>query len=124
MPMWTPIPLDYEPWTKGTDVFVRSSTTFDASSLGKSTPARDTARQKHFEEVVRRIAWHLGSDTVPVFIDFNGDRRRMDKGCMGHAVAGGFLEPVSNGESGYITQVTLKSGVIDAGKGGSVRREN
>lgn len=109
MPKWTEVPLTYEPWTKGTDVFVSATTVFDAASLGKATAARDTARQKHFEETVRRVAWHLGSDDVPVFVAFNGERRRMDKGCVGHAVAAGVLERPENGADGYVTHVQLRA---------------
>lgn len=109
MPSWTPIPLDYEPWGHGTEVFVRSTTTFDAS-FGKVTPAGDTARQNHFVDLVHRIAWHLGTNTIPVFINFNGDRRRMDKGCIGHAIAAGYFEPPQVGADGLVTQVTLSGG--------------
>jgi hypothetical protein len=108
MPTWTPIPLDYEPWPKGSQVFVRAIDTFSAASLAKSTPASDTDRQQHFQELLKRIAWHLGSDTLPVFIDFNGDRRRMDKGCMGHAVASGFLMAPADASEGYVSAVALR----------------
>lgn len=106
MPSWTPVPLDYERWTGETDVFVKSEAPFDAS-LGKVTPAKDTDRQAFFQDHLKRISWHLGTDTIPVFVDFNGDRRRMDKGCVGHAVAAGFLLPPQNNTEGYVTYVTL-----------------
>lgn len=115
MPAWTPVALDYEPWPKGSQIFVGSTDTFSASSLAKATPAGDTGRQQHFQELVERIAWHLGSDTVPVFIDFNGDRRRMDKGCIGHAVAGGFLMAPVDGNEGYVTTVVLRQRGGEAG---------
>jgi hypothetical protein len=76
--------------------------------LGKLTPAADKERQAFFEDQLRRIAWHLGDDTIPVFLDFNGDKRRMDKGCVGHAIASNFLKPVVNGSGGFVTHVTLK----------------
>jgi hypothetical protein len=102
--------LDFEPRPAGkSDVFVRSAEPFTAD-LGKLTAPADQERQAFFEDQLRRIAWHLGDDTIPVFLDFNGDRRRMDKGCVGHAVASNFLEPVSNGADGYVTHVTLKAG--------------
>lgn len=107
MPNWTPIPLDYVSWPNGTDVFVSATTTFEAS-FGKMTAARDKGRQAFFEDYVGRIAWHLGTNTIPVFIDFNGNRRRMDKGCVGHAIAAGVLAPPTNGPNGYVAEVTLK----------------
>ncbi len=110
MPTWTLIPLDYDRWTKGSQVFVQATDEFTASSLSKSTPASDTGRQQHFQELLTRIAWHLGSETIPVFIDFNGDRRRMDKGCVGHAVAGGFLLPPADSAQGYVSTVVLRQG--------------
>src|SRR5437868_4532948 len=85
MPIWTPLPLDYDKYQKGTETFVTSATVFDANSLGKITPAKDTERQEHFVRLLKNIAWHLGSPDVPVFLSFNGDKRRMDKGCIGHA---------------------------------------
>nr|WP_314444415.1 DUF3427 domain-containing protein [uncultured Sphingomonas sp.] len=101
------MPLEYLPRPAGTsDVFVRAAEPFTAE-LGKATPARDQERQRFFEEQVRQIAWHLGEDRVPVFLDFNGERRRMDKGCVGHAVASGFIEPPVNGSSGYVEYVKL-----------------
>lgn len=107
MPEWTLVPLDYERWSGGTsDVFAGSTTPFTADLL-KTTPASSRARQAHFEETVRRLAWHLGSSTIPVFVDFNGNRRRMDKGCVGHAVASGFLKRPVNGPADYVTHVEL-----------------
>jgi hypothetical protein len=100
--------LDFEPRPEGkSNVFVQSAEPF-TSDLGKITPAADQQRQAFFEDQLRRIAWHLGADTIPVFLDFNGHKRRMDKGCVGHAIASNFLEPVGNGPDGYVTHVALK----------------
>jgi hypothetical protein len=107
MPDWTPTPLDYEKYGKGTETFVTSETVFEASSLGKTGAATDTKRQDHFLYQLRKIAWHLCTDIVPVFLSFNGEKRRMDKGCVGHAVAAGAIEPLSNGPDGYVVSVTL-----------------
>ncbi|MBZ9864222.1 hypothetical protein LB515_02425 [Mesorhizobium sp. CA15] len=113
MPEWTFISLDYEllysdPDRAGTEVFVKSASTFRANSFGKISRASDQRRQRFFEEKLQTIAWHLGSDTIPVFIDFNGDRRRMDKGCIGHALAPpAFLAPPTDGPNGFVTHVTI-----------------
>lgn len=106
MPSWTAVPLDYEPWTGKSDVFARSAAPFD-DSFGKLTPAKDAARQAFFHDHLRRIAWHLGSPTIPVFIDFNGEKRRMDKGCVGHAIAAGVLLRPSNDADGFVAEVQL-----------------
>ncbi len=97
MPSWTFLPLDYKALPAFNDVFVRETEPFDANALGKTLPARKSERQAHFESLLRDIAWHLGSQSVPVFVSFNGDQRRMDKGCVGAAVAAKFLEPPVNG---------------------------
>lgn len=104
---WTEVPLDYEPLAGSNDVFVTSTSVFQADSLGKITPARGRERQAHFERQLRHIAWHLGSRTVPVFLSFNGERRRMDKGCVGLAVTAGVLESPIDGPEGFLTHVTL-----------------
>jgi hypothetical protein len=63
----------------------------------------------YFHEYLKRISSHLGTRSLPVFLDFNGERRRMDKGCIGHAVAAGMLKPAINGSDG-ITHVELAEG--------------
>ncbi|CDX58748.1 hypothetical protein MPL3365_30286 [Mesorhizobium plurifarium] len=113
MPEWTFISLDYEPLYRGaqetgTEVFVKSDSPFSAGSFGKVSRAADQRRQRFFEEKLRTIAWHLGSDSIPVFVNFNGDRRRMDKGCIGHALAPpAFLARPIDGPNGYVTHVTI-----------------
>ncbi|OKO70656.1 hypothetical protein [Bradyrhizobium sp. NAS96.2] len=109
MPDWTPIPLDYERYGKGSETFVALETVFDANSLGKATPAADAERQDHFLRQLKNISWHLGTEHVPVFLSFNGDKRRMDKGCVGHAVAAGAIKAPTNGSDGYVVSVTLLS---------------
>jgi hypothetical protein len=107
MPDWKLVPLDYEKYGEGTETFVASDTVFEASSLGKTGAATDAKRQKHFLNQLRNVAWHLGIDKVPMFLSFNGEKRRMDKGCVGHAVAAGAIEPPVNGPDGYVISVTL-----------------
>ncbi len=107
MPDWTPVPLDYEGYGKGTETFVASESVLDANSLGKTTAATDAPRQQHFLRQLGNIAWHLGTREVPVFLNFNGDKRRMDKGCIGHAVAAGAIEAPKNGPDGHVVSVTL-----------------
>jgi hypothetical protein len=120
MPVWTLLPLDYDKYAKGTETFVASTTEIDASTLGKTTPARDAERQEHFVRLLKNIAWHLGSANIPVFLSFNGDRRRMDKGCIGHAVAAGILEAPQNGPEGFIVSVTLAAQTEDVSENGKI----
>ncbi|MGY2995072.1 hypothetical protein [Mesorhizobium sp. URHB0026] len=109
MPEWTFLPLDYDPWTKGTDVFVQNADTFAADSFERTTRTPDPQRQQFFEQMLFNISWHLGSERIPVFIDFNGDRRRMDPGCIGHALAEpSFLSAVQDGPDGYVIHVWIK----------------
>lgn len=107
MPDWTPVPLDYEKYGKGTETFVASETVFDESSFGKMTAATDAVRQEHFLRQLRNVAWHLGTENVPLFLSFNGEKRRMDKGCVGHAIAAGAIEAPKNGPDGHVVSVTL-----------------
>jgi hypothetical protein len=109
MTNWVWVPLDFEPLPGASDVFVKAINTFSANSLAKKTLARDRNRQAHFEGQLRQVAWHLGTKTVPVFLNFNGVQLRMDKGCVGHAVAAGFLLAPVDGPDGYVTQVELSS---------------
>ncbi len=109
MTNWVWVPLDYEPLPGSSDVFVKATSTFDANDLAKKSLARDRARQTHFETQLKHVAWHLGTKSVPVFLDFNGVQLRMDKGCVGHAVAAGFLRAPVNGPEGYVTHVELSS---------------
>src|SRR5436305_1301721 len=107
MVTWTFVPFDYTKRDIGSQVFVTSATPIKAGELGKTTTARDSERQALFERLLRNIGWHLGSHEVPVFLSFNGEKRRMCKGCIGQAVAAGILEVPKNGDEGYIVNVTL-----------------
>lgn len=106
MPTWHDLPLNYEPWEGQSDTFSRSSSGFSAATLAKGRLAM-TGRQAHFEAQAEAIAWHMGTNTIPVFIAFSGERRRMDKGCVGHAVESGFLAPPADGATGILEHVTL-----------------
>jgi hypothetical protein len=115
MPDWTLVPLDYEKYGEGTETFVASETIFDASSLGKAGAATDAKRQAHFLRQLRNIAWHLGTEHVPLFLSFNGEKRRMDKGCVGHAVAAGAIDALKNGPDGHVVSVTLLNQQLSSG---------
>lgn len=108
VPTWVPIPLDYERWKGGgSDVFSQSKEAIVAP-LPNVRPTL-TARQSHFEDMLRNIAWITGSDTIPVFLDFNGTRVRFDKGCLSMALGNGVIVTPQNSAAGYIEHVQLNT---------------
>lgn len=109
MPTWTDVEIAYEPYGRGTETFVSSRDGFPASGLRKSSPATDSARQDHFTRTLGRLADHLGTNTLPIFVRFIGECRRMDRGCVGHAVAAGLIEPPIDGAGGMVEWVTLRA---------------
>ncbi len=108
MPTWMDLDIDYEPYGRGTETFVSSREGFSAAGLGKTSRA-DSSRQDHFIRTLGRIAEHLGTKTLPVFVRFGSERRRMDRGCIGHAVAAGIIEPPVDGAAGIVEWVTLRT---------------
>lgn len=108
MPIWTDVAFDYRPFGGRSEPFAKSRQGFSAATLGKDAMANDSRRQDHFEAELLRLRAVTGSEILPVFVSFNGERRRMDKGCVGHAVARGFLERPSDGPDGTVASVALK----------------
>lgn len=115
MPQWTFVALDYEGWSRGKEVFVESADTVSVNSI-RITRAPDEERQDFFEDKLVAIAWHLGTQQVPVFVDFNGEKRRMDGECIGNALASSFLIPLRNGPEGYLTHVAINPLMPSDGK--------
>lgn len=107
MPIWTQIDLPYQPYPSGNAVFAKSRLTFSASDLGKRTPAFNKERQDYFVRQIQQIANEIESECIPLFIDFRGEKRRMDKGCVGHAVAANLLRQPVDGPSGYVEYVII-----------------
>lgn len=108
MPNWTEVDLEHRPYGAGSEPFVLSRNGFGAATLGKTAAATDSDRQEHFEREVARLSQALGSAAVPVFVSFRGERRRMDKGCVGHAVARGFIEPPLDGPEGVVDAIVVR----------------
>ncbi|TGV61068.1 hypothetical protein EN784_01325 [bacterium M00.F.Ca.ET.141.01.1.1] len=108
MPQWTFVALDYERWGGGKEVFVASADTVSVNSI-KIVRAPDEERQSSFQDKLVAIAWHLATYQVPVYVDFNGEQRRMDWDCIGHALASSFLGPLQDGPEGYLTHVAISS---------------
>jgi hypothetical protein len=108
VPNWTDVEIDYRPYGAGSEPFVKSRHGFSAAGLGKDALAAGSRRQDHFEAELLRLRDATGTETLPVFVSFNGERRRMDKGCIGHAVARGFIEQVCDGPDGTVASVSIR----------------
>lgn len=105
---WVDVDLEHRPYEGPSDVFAKSRRAFSAESLGKQSPAVNQHRQQYFHAELRRLAAALGSTDLPVFVRLRGERLRMDKGCVGHAVAAGVLEPPTNNAQGFVEYVRLR----------------
>ena len=81
-PTWTEVDIPYLRYEGASDVFARSPTTFTAQSLAKRTPARDQARQSHFNGQLQRLS---EGSAAPTFRYFYASKAY---GC-----AGRILEP-------------------------------
>jgi hypothetical protein len=107
MPTYTAIPLDYDPYSGPSDVFARSSEGFPPT-FGKTSAASEP-RQLHFNEQLGRLSDALGPNRIPVFIEWaSGERNRMDRGCVGHAIACGFLEVADVDQDGLVSHVRAR----------------
>ena len=97
------VPLgNFRVWSKG-------SGTFDTNRPQKESNP-NSARQRQFEAELLRLARVFGGAHVPVFVQWSDTGpRRMDMGCVGHAVASGFLSALRNGAAGYVTHVQILS---------------
>jgi hypothetical protein len=72
-------------------------------------PAQFTERQENFYNNLLQLYRLTGSKTLPVvFTDDDGNKWKMDQGCVSMAVHDGFLDELQdNPETGYVTEVTL-----------------
>ncbi len=111
MPSYQSVPLDYQPWEGQQPVFRVGKETFRASEYRQVRPAEGSSRQLHFEEQLHRIARATGTSVVPIYIRWaGGSEMRLDRGCVGHAIRRGFLEPVTDSENGYVSHVIIREG--------------
>ena len=105
-PVYTRVAIDYAPMD-ATKLFVKDVSTFSASSLQKLTDPK-SSRLHHFKRELVRLSDAVGSRRVPVFVQWpNAGRLRMDKGCVGQALAAGFILDLTNGDGGYVSHVEL-----------------
>ena len=101
------VDLPFLKYADGNDVFVKSRSGF-TDDFGKSTPASDQLRQQYFHACLEKLRTHFGSDKIPVFLEWNtGECVRMDKGCVGHAIAANKIVGVEVSDRGIVTSVRL-----------------
>lgn len=71
-------------------------------------PARMTARQASFYRNLIAIALAIRSDEIPVVFELAGRGVVfLDRGCVKMAEHAGFVQPLSNGPSGYLESLRL-----------------
>ena len=113
MPRYFPVPLDFEPWTGSNQPVFRekTATTFDVDQIKQNATAEGSERQAFFEGQLARMNSTTVDGRIPVFTKWNdGVKRRMDLGCIGHALARGIIEkPVNDRVLKYVTHIRLKS---------------
>lgn len=103
------IGLPFHKFMDGSPVFVKSQTGFTAD-FGKDSPAENKERQAYFNGWLEKLAKHLNTRTLPVFIDWSsGEATRMDKGCIGHAIAAGKIRSVVVSDTDIVTHVILEA---------------
>jgi hypothetical protein len=67
-----------------------------------------TKRQANFYQNLLQIYQLTGSKTLPVYFqDGNGNKLRMDRGCVAMAAHDGFILPLENDKNGILSEVTL-----------------
>jgi hypothetical protein len=71
-------------------------------------PAKLTPRLAVFYRNLIRLAEALQSQEIPIdFVDGNGAHMAMDLGCVKIAEHSGFIQPLKDSQSGYLTTVRL-----------------
>lgn len=106
MPQFTRLDRAYVPegpyrvWSKGPKAYSNTDR-FKITNPGSN-------RQAQFERELIILSQMEATATLPVFISWsNLPQMRMDWGCIGHAVASGFLQPLRDCDAGYVSHVTL-----------------
>lgn len=113
MPYYVPVrDSNIRDFDGGRSIFAFSGGTFTANSLGKNTPAKNKARQQHFQEQLILIARSLRTVRIPVFLIIHGRECRLDKGCIGHSVASDFLMQPVNGSGHFVDEVIIADDTV------------
>ena len=107
MPEYSQIELCYQP-RGAARVWSQGPKTYSWSQRGK-LGSPNSQRQAQFESELRDLAVLMRRDVLPVYVSWpNALRMRMDWGCIGHAVASGFLEAPLDNHEGYVSHVHLR----------------
>lgn len=101
------IDVTLENW-EGTPVIGVKTTERRSAKDFKDKPATMHSRQAVFYRNLIQIAEVLKSRDIPVeFILGNGERARMDHGCIKMAELAGFIETLQDGPSGFVETIRL-----------------
>lgn len=80
-----------------------------SASEYKYHPAKFTERQENFYQNLLRLYQLTNSKHLPVYItDDNGNKWRLDRGCVAMAAHEGFLEKLKDDSQGILSTVTLR----------------
>lgn len=113
MPEHTHVDSEYHAYVGRSDVFSHSDPSLKdlRPPFLKITQPKDPCRQAHFECVLLNLAEQFGSQ-VPTFLNWNGSLlNRMDKGCIGHAIAGAnpLIVAFQQNDRGTVTHINLRT---------------
>tara|TARA_B100000614_G_scaffold184885_1_gene165451 strand:+ start:138 stop:362 length:225 start_codon:yes stop_codon:yes gene_type:complete len=64
-------------------------------------------RDRYFQNQLTIISKFLNSQEIPVFIECRGEKFRLDKGYISHAIANAFLKKPINTPNGFIEKVVI-----------------
>jgi hypothetical protein len=110
MPVYTDVPLSYQPWTGHQPVFRRGRDSFRVTDFNQNGAADCSNRQAHFEDQLRRISIATGSSVIPFYINWNQNIiMRLDRGCVGHSVRRGFITSFLEDEQRFVSHVELRN---------------
>jgi hypothetical protein len=104
MPTYHSVPFDLD---EGIWTFLRQSKVgFSASTIDRACVPTSAPRQLHFQSELQRLKIHFSGHAIPVFLDFPSKKCvRLDKGCIGHAIANGVLRHPRNGPKRIVEEV-------------------
>jgi hypothetical protein len=104
MPTYQSVPFDLD---EGVWTFLRQSKIgFSASSIDRASVPTSEPRQLKFQLELELLKAHFGGDKIPVFLNFPSKKAvRLDKGCVGHAIANGVLRHPENGPNRIVEEV-------------------
>ncbi|MBX9663319.1 hypothetical protein [Novosphingobium sp.] len=123
-PRYFDIPIRFEPWEGSPQPVFRekTKTPFSAEEVRQEGVADGSERQAHFERQLKQISEVMPDGRIPVFSRWqDGVKRRVDLGCVGHALARNvILPPEDDRFLKYVTHIQLNPGWQAPAEGESV----